>query len=98
MAISGYIENGLIFTGTDTNVITIYKDRIDFGKSVNPDLANIYGNFFVNFYREYGNIIYRFCSNFKWSFFSKTIDYCGIMAPEVPDNELFFKMMYPKFS
>lgn len=98
MAISGYIENGLIFSGTDCNAITIYKNRIDFGKSVNSDLSNVHGHFYVNFYREYGNIVYRFGSNFKWSFFSKTIDYCGIFAPEAPDNELFFNMIYPKFS
>lgn len=44
MAISGSLENGLLFSGTDRNIITIYKDRINFGKSINPDLKGIIGN------------------------------------------------------
>lgn len=98
MAISGAIENGLILSGTSKNVITIYKDRIDFGKSITPELENVYGFIIVNFYREYGNIVYRFGSNLKCSFFSKTIEYKGVFPPEEPDNIQLFNLIYPKFS
>lgn len=97
MAISGNLENGLFLTGTDRNLITIYKDRIDFGKTINPELNNIYGHVVGNFYKEYGNIVYRFGTNFKCSLFTKTMDYCGILAPTVPDNEVLFNLIYPRF-
>lgn len=98
MTISGSLENGLLFVGTDKNPITIYKDRVDFGKSINPELEGIVGNFFPNFYREYGNIIYRFGSGYKCSLFTKTLDYVGIMAPSIPDNLHLFNLIYPKFA
>ena len=98
MALSGSLENGLLFTGTDKNLIIIYKDRIDFGKSINPELNGVVGNFFPNFYKEYGNIVYRFGSGYKCSFFTKTLDYIGVMAPIVPDNQQLFNLIYPKFS
>ena len=98
MAISGSLENGLLFSGTDRNLITIYKDRIDFGKSINPELEGIVGNFFPNFYREYGKIVYRFGSGYKCSMFTKTLDYVGIMAPTVPDNTVLFNLIYPRFA
>lgn len=98
MAISGSLENGLIIVGTDSNLITIYKDRIDFGRCVNEELEGYSGHIFGNFYKEYGNIVYRFGSNLKCSLFTKTIEYKGIMAPTVPDNEILFKLIYPKFA
>ena len=98
MALSGSLENGLVFTGTDRNLITIYKDRIDFGKSINPELEGIVGNYFPNFYREYGKIVYRFGSGYKYSWFTKTLDYVGIMAPTVPDNPVLFNLIYPRFA
>lgn len=97
MAISGSLENGLLLTGTYDNVITIYRDRIDFGKSINPELKSIYGFIAANFYREYGSIIYRYGPNLKCSFFSKTIEYKGLYPPTQPDNPQLFNLIYPKF-
>lgn len=98
MALSGTIENGLCLTATDSNVIIIYNDRIDFGRSYNPEVSNCSGLIFPNFYVEYGRVVYRFGSNLKCSFFSKTIDYVGILAPTVPDNDALFNLIYPKFA
>lgn len=98
MAISGSLENGLLMVGTDSNVITIYKDRIDFGKCLNSDLEAYSGHIFGNYYKEYGNIIYRFGANLKCSLFTKTIDYKGIMAPTEPDNQALYSLIYPKFA
>jgi len=97
MAISGSLENGLILVNTDSNTITIYKDRIDFGKCMNPDLNGHSGHIIGNFYKEYGNIVYRFGSNLKCSFFTKTIEYKGILAPTCPDNDVLFSLIYPRF-
>lgn len=97
MAISGSLENGLILVGTDSNLITIYKDRIDFGRCMNAELSAYSGHILWNFYKEYGNIIYRFGPNLKCSFFSKTIDYIGIVPPTCPDNYDLYNLIYPKF-
>lgn len=98
MAISGTLENGILFTGTDMNEIIIYNNRIDFGRCFNPELMNIQGNFFPNFFKEYKNIVYRFGSNYKCSFFTKTIEYVGMMPPTVPDNQQLFNLIYPRFA
>ena len=98
MAISGTLENGLALSCNPSHPIVIYNDRIEFGKSLNPLLEEVYGLIYPNFYREYGNIVYRFGSNYKLSFFTRTMDYCGVMAPEVPDNVALFNLIYPKFA
>lgn len=97
MAISGSLENGILLSGSESNLITIYSDRIDFGKCLNNDLIEFSGHLFSNFYKEYGNIVYRFGSNLKCSWLSKTIDYKGIMAPTTPDNETLYHLIYPRF-
>lgn len=98
MAISGTLENGLALSCNPSHPIVIYNDRIEFGKSLNPQLNEVYGLIYPNFYREYGNIVYRFGSNYKLSFFTRTMDYCGVMPPEVPDNVALFNLIYPKFA
>lgn len=98
MALSGTIENGLMLTGYPAASIVIYKDRIDFGKCLNAELNGFTGLIFPNFYKEYGNIVYRFGSNLKCSFFGSTIDYVGAFAPTTPDNEEIYKLLYPRFS
>lgn len=98
MALSGTIENGLLLTANPSAAIVIYKDKIDFGRCVNPELNSVSGLVFPNYYKEYGNIIYRFGSNLKCSFFSKTIEYVGAFAPTSPDNEQFYQLIYPRFS
>lgn len=97
MAISGTLENGLMLVGTDSNVITIYNDRIDFGRCVNDELEGVSGHIIANFFKEYGNIVYRFGSNLKCSWFSKTIDYSGVLPPTIPDNEMLYRLIYPRF-
>lgn len=99
MALSGTIENGLFLANNPKPRITIFKDRIDFGQCMNPELASISGLIFPNFYKEYGTIVYRFGSNFKCSLLSKTIEYVGedFLAPTCPDNPQLFPLIYPKF-
>ncbi len=91
MALSGTLENGLLLTANPSATIVIYKDRIDFGQCINPELNSVSGLIFPNFYKEYGKIIYRFGSNLKCSFFGNTIDYVGSLAPTSPDNELLYQ-------
>lgn len=98
MALSGTIENGLLLTNNETARIVIYKDRIDFGQCLNPELSGFSGMIFPNFYKEYNNIIYRFGSNLKCSFLGSTIDYVGMLAPTTPDNPQLFNLIYPRFS
>lgn len=98
MALSGTIENGLMLTCNPNAPIVIFKDRIDFGQCLNPDLSGFSGLIFPNFYKEYNNIVYRFGSNLKCSFWDKSIDYVGIMPPETPDNEQLYHIIYPRFS
>ena len=98
MALSGNLENGLLFSGTDSNPIVIYNDRIDFGPCHNPELAGISGLCGPNFYMEYGKVIYRFGSNLKCSFWTKTIEYDGFLAPSTPDNPQLFALIYPRFA
>lgn len=98
MALSGTLENGLLLTANPSATIVIYKDRIDFGQCINPELNSVSGLIFPNFYKEYGKIIYRFGSNLKCSFFGNTIDYVGTLAPTSPDNELLYQLIYPRFS
>lgn len=105
MCLSGSIENGIVITQNENPNITIYKNRIEFGKCYNPMLQGYSGciypyipNFGPNFYIEYGNLIYYYDSAYKCSFWSKELDYQGIFAPSVPDNVEIFNMIYPKFS
>ena len=102
MALSGCIENGLVLTNNFTAEIIIYKDRIDFGKCLRPELSNASGllspilPMFPNFYKEYQNIIYRYANNYGFSSLTKTLDYVGVFAPVVPDNEVIFNLIYPR--
>ncbi len=98
MALSGSIENGLLFVNSNSNKIVIYSDHIDFGMSHNPELNGVYGMFFTNFYMEYGKVIYRFGSNIKCTFVTKTIEYKGIFAPTTPDNCEIYNLIYPRFA
>lgn len=98
MHLSSILENGMVLANNPAPHIKIYKDRIDFGVCNNPELLDISGSVFPNFYKEYGNIIYRYGSNLKYSFWTRTLDYVGIMVPSVPDNEQLYNLIYPKFS
>ena len=97
MALSGNIENGILLVGDVPNSIVIYKDRIDFGICHNPEYELVSGLIFPNYYKEYNKIIYRFGTNYKCSFWNKTIDYVGVMPPHIPDNEILFNLIYPRF-
>lgn len=98
MALSGAIQNGLYLTQNPSSDIIIYKDRIDFGRCLNPEFSRLSGYIFPNFYIEYGNIIYRYGDNIKHSFWSRTIDYTGVFPPSVPDNAQLFNLIYPRFA
>ncbi len=98
MALSGTIENGIVLTANPQCKITIYKDRIDFGMCYNPEISGIRGLIFPNFYNEYGNIVYHYGSNIKYSLWGKTLDYSGMIPPTAPDNQQFFDMIYPRLS
>lgn len=94
--LSSVIANGAILS--QNNDVIIYKDHIDFGRCNNPEYQGVSGNISPNFYMEYGNVIYRFGSNLKCGWFSKQIEYCGIMPPTSPDNLEIFNLIYPRFS
>ena len=98
MALSGTIENGLMLTGNSDSDIIIFQDKIEFGRCFNPELDGLSGLLFPNFYKEYGNIVYRFGPNLKCSFWSKTIEYIGTFAPTEPDNNEIYKLLYLRFS
>lgn len=100
MLLSGSIENGILLTGRECVTVTVHKDRLDFGKCIHPDMQEVSGHLAGNFYKEYGNIVYRFGSNLKCSFFSKTIEYKGFdfLAPDRPDNSDLFHLLYPRFA
>lgn len=98
MALSGNIVNGIVFTKNPSPNIVIYKDKIDFGTCLDPDLQSHSGLLFANFYKEYNRIVYRFGPNIKCSFWSKTIDYVGAFPPSVPDDARIFNLIYPRFS
>lgn len=97
MHLSGILENGIVLADNPTPYIKIGKDKLDFGKSYNPDLIEMSGLIFPNFYKEYGNIMYRYGSNLKCSFWNKTLDYVGLMPPSVPDNIQLYNLIYPRF-
>ena len=98
MTLSGAIEDELDLAYIAFPIITIYKDRIDFGKCLNSDLEGMVGFLGIpNFYMEYGNVIYRFDSGYSYSIWSKKIDYSGIFAPTVPDNVQLFNLIYPQY-
>lgn len=94
--LSSVIANGMKLS--QNNNVTIYKDRIDFGKCNNPEFQGASGNIAPNFYMEYGNVVYRFGSNLKCGWFSKQIDYVGTMAPTFPDNPEIFNLIYPRLA
>ena len=98
MAISGTIENGLLLTANPAANIVIYKDKIDFGPCINPELSSASGLIFPNFYKEYNSIVYRFGNNIKCSFWGKTLDYVGNFPPTSPDNVQLYNLIYPKFA
>lgn len=99
MCLSGSIENGIFITQNENPIITIYQNRIEFGKCYNSLLQGVSGNVMLpNFFLEFGNLIYYFDSAYKFSIRSKQLDYQGIFAPNVPDNESIFNMIYPKFA
>lgn len=98
MALSGNLQTGIAFTYNPSPRIVIYKDRIEFGRCLDATAASASGLIFANFYMEYGNVVYRFGSNLKCSFFNRTIDYVGCFPPTQPDNEELFNMIYPRFA
>ena len=97
MHLSSVLENGIVLANNPTPNITIYRDRIDFGYCYNDELSNVSGLIFPNFYKEYGNIVYRYGSNLKCSFWNKTLDFVGLMPPSVPDNIQLYNLIYPRF-
>lgn len=94
--LSSVIANGIMLS--QNSEIIIYKDHIDFGRCINPEFQGTSGNIAPNFYMEYGNVIYRFGSNLKCSWFSKQLEYVGCMAPTFPDNSEIFNLIYPRFA
>ena len=96
--LSGIIENGIVLTGNPNPSIIIYKDKIDFGRCVNPELQGHAGRIMFNFYLGYGNVIYHFPEILECGFFNKTIEYKGILAPTSPDNQEIYDILYPRFS
>lgn len=94
--LSSVIANGIMLS--QNSEIIIYKDHIDFGRCMNPEFQGTSGNIAPNFYMEYGNVIYRFGSNLKCSWFSKQFEYVGCMAPTFPDNSEIFNLIYPRFA
>lgn len=103
MALSGYIQSGMALTDHPTADIIIYKDRIDFGKCLHPELYMYSGlltpmlPMFPNFYKEQQNIVYRFTNAFHYSSLTKTLDYKGMFAPTEPDNPEIYQLLYPRF-
>lgn len=98
MGLSGEIQNGIYLSKNPNPRIKICKNRIEFGKCHNPNLQNVTGNVFQNYYVEFGNLIYYFNTMYKCSFLRKQIDYVGHFPPSTPDNEAIFNMIYPKFA
>lgn len=105
MCLSGSIENGIILAQNENPSITIFKNKIEFGKCYNPMLQGFSGRIYPyipyfgpNFYIEYGNLVYYYDSAYKCSFWGKELDYQGILAPNVPDNEYIYNMIYPRFA
>lgn len=94
--LSGIIANGIKLS--QNNKVTLYNNRIEFGKCKTPNFKGVSGNIAPNFYIEYGNVIYRFGSNIKCSWLWKQIDYVGTMTPTSPDNIEIFNLIYPRFS
>ena len=98
MCLSGSIENGIFIAQNRNPNIVIYKNRIEFGKCYNPQFQGYSGTIMPNFFLEFGNLVYYFDRAYKHSFLSKKLDYQGIFAPSIPDNEEIFNMIYPKFA
>lgn len=98
MCLSGSIANGIVIAQNPNPVITIFKNKIEFGKCLNPDLMGINGAIATNFFIEFGKLVYYYDSAYKISFWNKTLDYKGMFAPSVPDDVKIFNMIYPKFA
>ena len=98
MGLSGEIQKGIYLTENPNPRIKIYKNRIEFGKCYDTDLQNVTGSIFPNYFVEFGNLIYYFDKIYKCSFWEKRIDYVGLFPPSVPENEMIFNMIYPKFA
>lgn len=94
--LSSAIQNGMLIS--NNNDITIYKNRIDFGKCTNPNFQGKTGMVAPNFYIEYGNVMYYFGNNLKCGWLHKQLDYCGEFPPTSPDNESIFNLIYPRFA
>lgn len=67
--LSSAIQNGMLIS--NNNDITIYKNRIDFGKCTNPNFQGKTGMVAPNFYIEYGNVMYYFGNNLKCGWLHK---------------------------
>ena len=98
MCISGVIENGIVLALNENPKIKIYKNKIEFGKCYNPELQGLSGNIMTNYYLEYGNLVYYFNNGYKLSFWSKQLDYQGVMPPTQPDNEYIYNLIYPRYA
>lgn len=94
--LSSAIQNGMLISNNSN--VTIYKNRIEFGKCNNPSFQNKTGQVAPNFYIEYGNVVYYFGNNLKCGWLSKQLDYCGTFPPTSPDNESIFNLIYPRFA
>lgn len=97
MCLSGSIANGIVIAQNPNPRVRIFNNRIEFGKCNNPDLIGISGNVYPCFYVEYGNLVYRYNTTWKCSFFGKQLDYKGMFAPSVPDDYTIFNLIYPRF-
>ena len=61
-------------------------------------MQGLSGNIMTNDYLEYGNLVYDFNNGYKLSFWSKQLDYQGVMPPAQPDNEYIYNLIYPRFA
>ncbi len=98
MCLSGTIANGIVLAQNENPNIRIWKNKIEFGKCYNPELAGLSGNIMPNYYLEFGNLVYYYDDSFKCSLWDKQLDYKGFFTPTEPDNMYIFNMIYPKFA
>lgn len=98
MCLSGAIANGIVLARNMNPKVTIFKNKVEFGKCYNIEFEGVSGNVYPCFYIEYGNLVYYFNSGYKYSSWWKKLDYVGIFAPTEPDNPLIFNLTYPKFA
>ena len=98
MCLSGAIANGIVLTKQTNPNIIIFKNKIEFGKCVNPELQGMSGMVFPCFYIEYGNLVYYFNDAYKYSLWGKKLYYKGLFVPSKPDDPVIFELIYPKFA